>query len=368
MRNRKAKNTQAAPTNFGGADQLRLSGVALLTSTEHGQVSVPDLGLVFDEAGLTVSKATGEVVRILPWSSLAGLASESSKAPGGVVLNVTTEYRSHRFVVPASDQATLDRSLASVANRYRGRATQPVSAVPGRSVAPSLPPLSPTADIMSPRADKKAKKARASKKGHGPGGSSVLENAGARRRRTRASTWVLLVIVLLAAVCGGLYYAQKQGVIHFLPKSIVTPSNSASGTQSNSSAAVVVPAQKPIPGLTSSQVVSMAQLQGLSCVPAGSTAENCTRPTRDAFVHIVLAPGGAGVEQVSARFMGSASAASAQSLFQSVASLPYQGAVPAQAATWVSSNLTASARTVIGGARLSVLVLPGQTTLNVTGA
>ncbi len=66
--------------------------------------------------------------------------------------------------------------------------------------------------------------------------------------------------------------------------------------------------------------------------------------------------------------MGSASAASAQSLFQSVASLPYQGAMPAQAATWVSSNLTASARTVIGGARLSVLVLPGQTTLNVTGA
>ncbi len=102
--------------------QLRLLGVSLLTSGAEGPVLVPGLGLVFDAAGLTISKASGEVVKTMPWESMSAIGTEHQldRPQDEVLLRVSSVGRSHRFVISGVDRGSFGELLSRLASRYRG--------------------------------------------------------------------------------------------------------------------------------------------------------------------------------------------------------------------------------------------------------
>ncbi|HLG92451.1 MAG TPA: hypothetical protein VKY15_05655 [Acidimicrobiales bacterium] len=363
---------------------LEFSGVSLLTSSGEGPISVPGLGLRFGPAGVTVSKPTGEVVRTMPWGSLTGLATEGpgEGGPGSVVLRVSAGERSHRFVVPTEDPAGFEDSLARLARHYRSQPPPappeaPPQAVPGQAgpmafvpgpnplgqplaaqpttqqpaVPPPAAPAEPGPGVARPPSSGPFTPTHP----QGPALAGMAASAGvgpepslAGRGRTRGRTWALLAVLVVVAALAGLYLAQRQGYIHFLPKSIVSPPTSASAP-----AAPVRPAARPptpVAGLQLSTVLQVLALQGFSCPAPTSGVYSCRRPAGDAAARVVVAS--PGVASVTVTFAGPAQAAGP--LFQAVASLPYQGAVPQAASSFVSSHLGSSSQVSIGAAKLTL--------------
>jgi hypothetical protein len=104
-------------------DSLEFSGVYLLTAESEGQEAVPGLGLVVDDRGVTVRKPDGEVSAQLDWAQLSSVtASGRMRTPvgrPGVILEVTTASKTHRFVVPADEPGSIERDIARLATAGR---------------------------------------------------------------------------------------------------------------------------------------------------------------------------------------------------------------------------------------------------------
>ncbi len=103
----------------------RFDGVVLLTEGEAGQVAVPDLSLVLGAAGVDVLRADGSRVVPMPWQAVTRMAgTDPTTTPDGspgLVVEVATTERTHRFVVPTPDPDGLRAVLAEAAV-VRGKA------------------------------------------------------------------------------------------------------------------------------------------------------------------------------------------------------------------------------------------------------
>jgi hypothetical protein len=97
---------------------LSLPDVYLLTSDSDGQQAVNGLTVVIDHDGLTVLAPHGATAAVLAWSALTILrVAGRTTAPGGedaLLLQASTATRSHRFIVPTTDTAGLEATIAEI--------------------------------------------------------------------------------------------------------------------------------------------------------------------------------------------------------------------------------------------------------------
>ncbi len=388
------RSTESAEPGTAPIEPIRLSGVSLLTSTDKGPVRVPDLGLSFDAAGVTVAKGNGDVVRVLPWDDLTGLSVEPLPAGAPeqmVALKVSTEHRSHHFVVGTSDPAIFRARLSQMARFYRGRsepaesesqASVPESAEPESAEPESAVSLSEPAESL--RMSESAEPERAAPESTvseptapqrvGPrvrvssdAGAPIQGEIRRHRKKGRMRRWMFGIFLLVVVVCAGLYLAQREGYIHFLPKSIVSAPSTTSASLPNATSAVGSAgtlSAKPIPGLPVNVVTTEMSDQGLSCAASSNGSFSCTSPTGNSTVRITQASGM--VSMVSASYQGPATAKAANSLFQSIATLPYTGYRPQAAMTWLNSHLSSSGRATFGAAQLSLVALPNASVLQLS--
>lgn len=195
----------------------------------------------------------------------------------------------------------------------------------------------------------------------------------AAERRRRRSIWALAVLVVIVAVLVGLYVAQREGLIHFLPKSVASPPSTttavtgASRTQGSTGSTTPRVASSPIPGMTSSDVTNLAQALEFHCLQANSTLTTCSQPANSAVLNVTEVPGG-NVRLVTLTVGGLPGNPVVGNLVPKVAQLPYQGAQPAAASTWAHAHETSSGQVVIGSARLTMTSLPNQTILQISAA
>ena len=96
-----------------------VSDVYLLTAESDGTVAVPGLSLVVDATGLTVHRPDGAVAALVAWADMTGIvATRRMRTPAGspgVMVEVATSSRQHRFVIPADDPDALERDISHFA-------------------------------------------------------------------------------------------------------------------------------------------------------------------------------------------------------------------------------------------------------------
>jgi len=142
MLRRRAAHGRHGRDPLGGAlpaealDTLDLVGVSLVATTDAGLVDVPGLQLVFDRRGCTVHGPGGEPVATIPWSRVRAVSFDLEPGahpgePARVGVEVETDLRRHRFIVPQSDLVALREVLAAVGERHGGR--QVAEVVHGRA-------------------------------------------------------------------------------------------------------------------------------------------------------------------------------------------------------------------------------------------
>jgi hypothetical protein len=110
-------------SDLSAVSQLDLIDVTLLTEWRGEPAEVPHLGLVFDGGGMTVRKRDGQSYVRIPWKSIVQLSadvvgSRHHELPTAVELNVTSERRAHRFLVPNVQPAALTDSLGAMSTRF----------------------------------------------------------------------------------------------------------------------------------------------------------------------------------------------------------------------------------------------------------
>lgn len=153
-----------APTGPFDSFELTLSDVYLLTTQAGREVVVPGLKVVVDQLGLTVLKPDGEVGAVLAWGKLRTIGTgERMQTPSGtpaVVVEATSDIRSHRFAVPTDDPEGLEAVVAELGSagasvqrtatsaerpRWWKREKKPAEAPSERAggQVPSIPPLEP---------------------------------------------------------------------------------------------------------------------------------------------------------------------------------------------------------------------------------
>jgi hypothetical protein len=112
-------------SDLSGITELDLIDVTLVTEVSGARAEVPRLGLAFKQDGMTVRTPDGAPYVRIPWVSLRQLSAEASSERNSSSTAVTLEVRSnrknHRFVVPNVQPQALTGSLGVVSSLY-GRA------------------------------------------------------------------------------------------------------------------------------------------------------------------------------------------------------------------------------------------------------
>ncbi len=108
-------------SDLSAVEQLDLIDITLITGAGAQAREVNRLGLRFDANGLAVKKPSGEPLVQIPWVSLRHLKTtvrESKGAAPRVELDVESDRKKHRFVVPNVSAAALSGSLGAMSARY----------------------------------------------------------------------------------------------------------------------------------------------------------------------------------------------------------------------------------------------------------
>jgi hypothetical protein len=109
-------------SDLSGVTELDLIDVSLLTSVSGEPAEVAHLGLTFNTEGMTVRTPDGEPYVRIPWESIAQLSadveSEHHSLPGAITLDVQSDRKRHRFVVPNVEPRALTESLGVMSARY----------------------------------------------------------------------------------------------------------------------------------------------------------------------------------------------------------------------------------------------------------
>jgi hypothetical protein len=128
-------------TPSGATEAWSVDDVYLLTDGRDGRIAVPQLRIGFDQAGLTLTKASDEVVWSSPWVELSGLSTaDRSVLPDGregiVIVIAERNGVRHRFVLPTDDPAEMESRLRTMAlaqrlttNRTPRAAARPLTAL-----------------------------------------------------------------------------------------------------------------------------------------------------------------------------------------------------------------------------------------------
>ena len=117
------REPEAVPgSDLSGVTELDLIDVTLVTEFEGEQAEVPRLGLAFNSGGMTVRTPDGAPYVRIPWGSLmqlsAEVAGERPSSSPAVTLDVKSNRKSHRFVVPNVQPQALTGSLGAVSTLY----------------------------------------------------------------------------------------------------------------------------------------------------------------------------------------------------------------------------------------------------------
>jgi hypothetical protein len=112
-------------SDLSGVTELDLIDVTLVTEVSGDPVEVPSLGLGFNEQGMTVRTPDGAPYVSIPWACILHLSADAVSEPltssGAVRLDVRSNRKRHRFVVPNVEPRALTGSLGAVSALY-GRA------------------------------------------------------------------------------------------------------------------------------------------------------------------------------------------------------------------------------------------------------
>lgn len=111
----------APGSDLSSMERLDLIDVTLVTEAAGAPYEVPNLSLRFGASGFEVRRRDGESVVEIPWVGLRQLQTEVSEQTGStarVGLEVQTDRKSHRFVVPNVSLDALRGSLSAIAARY----------------------------------------------------------------------------------------------------------------------------------------------------------------------------------------------------------------------------------------------------------
>jgi hypothetical protein len=108
-------------TRHGPIEQLDLVDLTLISQVNGSRHEVPGLGLRFDAGGVLVRGPDGSDVVQIAWASLKRLRTRALIERSGasrVELELESDRRKHRFVVPNVDPDVLRSSLLTASSRY----------------------------------------------------------------------------------------------------------------------------------------------------------------------------------------------------------------------------------------------------------
>jgi hypothetical protein len=135
MAENEAEPDPSAPVRRSGP--LVLSDVYLLRAESDGNLAVPGLTVMVDGSGLTVRKPDGAIGAVVSWQEVSGLAaSRRIRTPAGshgVIVEVATSSRTHRFVVPSDNPDGLEYEINQAANAMVSDRSTPISGEKRRS-------------------------------------------------------------------------------------------------------------------------------------------------------------------------------------------------------------------------------------------
>jgi len=117
------REPEAVPgSDLSGITELDLIDVTLVTEVAGARAEVPRLGLAFNKGGMTVRTPDGAPYVRIPWWNIIQLstdvAAERSSSSPAVTLDVQSNRKSHRFVVPNVQPQALTGSLGAVLTLY----------------------------------------------------------------------------------------------------------------------------------------------------------------------------------------------------------------------------------------------------------
>ncbi|MGO9558547.1 MAG: hypothetical protein ACLPQS_02575 [Acidimicrobiales bacterium] len=111
----------APGSDLSSVEQLDLIDITLVTEVGGETQSIPRLGLHFDANGLSVRRWDGASVVQIPWVSLRHLQTNVRQPKGSapeVSLDVESDRKRHRFLIPNVNPVALKGSLGAMSARY----------------------------------------------------------------------------------------------------------------------------------------------------------------------------------------------------------------------------------------------------------
>jgi hypothetical protein len=118
----KRRDSDDIPEDWCGITELDLIDVTLVTEVSGARAEVPRLGLAFKQDGITVRTPDGVPYVRIPWVSLrqlsAQVSTEGNSSSTAVTLEVRSNRKNHRFVVPNVQPQALAGSLGVVSSLY----------------------------------------------------------------------------------------------------------------------------------------------------------------------------------------------------------------------------------------------------------
>ncbi|MCL6095320.1 MAG: hypothetical protein M1519_05750 [Actinobacteria bacterium] len=103
--------------------ELHLGNVYLLTESSGMPMALPRITLDFIQSGVMVSARDSGEAKLLPWTNLVSItASSRAETPDGekgMLIEITTAEKVHRFVVPVSsiEEESLGKAIEAM-NEY----------------------------------------------------------------------------------------------------------------------------------------------------------------------------------------------------------------------------------------------------------
>jgi hypothetical protein len=121
MLGRRRIDGDAPGSDLSSVEQLDLIDITLITEVGGEALSIPRLGLHFDANGMSVRRCDGSAVVQIPWVSLRRLQTSVRQPKGSaeiVSLDVQSDRKRHRFLIPNVNQLALKGSLGAMSARY----------------------------------------------------------------------------------------------------------------------------------------------------------------------------------------------------------------------------------------------------------